>query len=221
MHFGANQSLESDERKSAFRIDLLLQVHGAFRENQFAGGADVSFDQVAALRGAVLTADDHVRVDLRFVIFDRNVADEREKLDLFVQVAGDFVLFGFPIEPAKFCSRKRADGLETAPREILLLGEAFQARGEFFAGVKDQHKSFGFLIDLLEAHVFPRVRVPEDRPCGVWLSKNVKKERGGVEYIEVRRRPVDCCGDHEVSQQRARKHGATGRRLSMASHLPS
>lgn len=72
---------------------------GVFCEDDFAGGADVGFEQVAAVGGAVLFAYDYVGVDLGLVVFEGYVADEGEEFYLLVEVYGGLVFFGFPVEP--------------------------------------------------------------------------------------------------------------------------
>jgi len=78
MHFGANQSLESDERKSAFRIDLLLQVRGVLRQHEFARRTHVSLYKMTAVRCSVPSTDDHVCVDLWLTILQGDITDQRE-----------------------------------------------------------------------------------------------------------------------------------------------
>lgn len=148
--------LEADQRQAGFGVDLFLQLRGAFREDEFAGGADMGLEQVSAVRGAVLAGDDHVRVDLGLVVFKGDVADEGEEFELFLEITGNFILLGFPVEPGEFGVRESADGFEAAAGQTLLLRELLEGGRDFFAGVEDQDKGFGLLLNLLKAHSFLR-----------------------------------------------------------------
>src|SRR5579875_1478621 len=74
---------DANQREAALRIDLLPQVCRRLPQDDLQGGTDVGLQQVAAARRAVGTTDDHVRVDLRLAVLERDVADQREHLDLF------------------------------------------------------------------------------------------------------------------------------------------
>jgi hypothetical protein len=61
----------------------------------------VSLQKVSTMRGAIAFAYHGVGMNLRFPVFQGNVADQRQQFDLLIQKNRRFILFGFPIEPSE------------------------------------------------------------------------------------------------------------------------
>lgn len=144
---------ETDEGEAGSGVELLAEVLGTFGEDDLAGGADVGFLEVSPVGGAVGAADDDVGVDLRLSLFEGDVSDEGEELDLLVEGDDGFVLFSLPVEPAETDRGERADGFEAAAGEALFFGEGLKAGGQLVAGIEDEYPGAGFLFEEFVAHM--------------------------------------------------------------------
>lgn len=144
--------LEADEGEAGSGVGLLLQVLGALRKDDFAGGADDGLLEMSAVGGAVAAADDDVGVDLGLSVVEGDVSEEGEQLDLLVEVHGGLVLLRFPVEPGEADGREGSDGVEAAAGEAMGLGKLLQLRGELLAGVEDESESAGLAAEDFVAH---------------------------------------------------------------------
>lgn len=102
-------------------IHPAAQMLWRFRENDFQRRLHLRLKQMAAVLHAVALADHHVSVNFRpTVIIRRDVSDEREHFDLFV----DTNLLVILLRSVKVTQRRTlecADGREVAGRELLFL----------------------------------------------------------------------------------------------------
>jgi hypothetical protein len=86
-------------------------VDGRFGDDHLERRADVRLEQMPPVRGAVRFADDHVRVQLRLAVVQRDVADQGEHLDLLLDRDARIVLL-LPVEVAEHAVPKGAERRE-------------------------------------------------------------------------------------------------------------
>lgn len=92
----------TDEGDARFRIDLLGKVGGAFGQNDLTCGPDDRFDEMAAVRGAVLFTHHNMGMNGRLIVFKCDIADHGQELNLLVEFHRRVVFLVIPIKPAEF-----------------------------------------------------------------------------------------------------------------------
>src|SRR5438132_3109784 len=71
-----------DQGQPGLPVEAAVQRPRRFRHDDLQRRPHGRFDEMAAMRGRVRFADDDVRVNLRLVVLDGDVANQREDLDL-------------------------------------------------------------------------------------------------------------------------------------------
>jgi hypothetical protein len=97
------------------RVDALLQVLGAFGEDQLTGWANTGLQEMAAVSGSIAAGDHEVGVDLGLAVLTGDIANEGKQFHLLGEFSGYFVFPRFPIEPSELHVGERPNGFEAAP----------------------------------------------------------------------------------------------------------
>jgi hypothetical protein len=100
-----------DKRDVRAGVEGAPEIGGSFLEKDFEGWADMSFQEVTAVRVARGIAKHHVGMDFSFGRVERDVTEKGEHFNLLAE--GDaLVIFFIPVEPAQDGIRESADGGE-------------------------------------------------------------------------------------------------------------
>src|ERR1700733_460352 len=124
----------------------------ALRENQLACGTNRGTQQMAAMSGAVSPPDHQVRMNLRLAVFERDVANERKQLHLFVELHRGFIFLGVPVEPAQLYLAQCADRLETASGQVILPRHLFEHLLNLLPGLENHREGLRFIRNLPGTH---------------------------------------------------------------------
>lgn len=90
-----------------------------------------------------------MRVNLWFIVFKRDVSNEREQLDLLLKCYRRLVLLDFPIEPAEFDLTQGTDRFETTAGQVLCLCNGFELFENLVSRVEDDDEGFRVFSNLL------------------------------------------------------------------------
>jgi hypothetical protein len=101
-----------------------LKVGGTFREHNLTCAANVGFEQMPAMRSTVFPADRSMCVDDRLATQQRDIPDERQKLDLLIKRYRGFVFLALPAQPAQPHRAQSADSLEARGLQLLFFWES-------------------------------------------------------------------------------------------------
>jgi hypothetical protein len=97
------------------------------------------FDEVPAVCSRIDLANDDVRVHLRLILLERNISDQRQDLDLFLD--GDVLIpLRTPIEIRHDRVRERADRREVAGGQPLFSRKGGEHGDGFVIGRQDEHE---------------------------------------------------------------------------------
>ena len=148
----APNASKADQGETGFWIDLLLQMHRCLSQDEFACGAHASFHQMTTMGAAISPAYDHMGMNSRLPVFGGHIADQREQLDLLVEIDSRLVPFRLPIEPGQFDVRECPNGSEAASCKPLLIGEFTESPDDFVARLEYENKGLGLSCQLLVTH---------------------------------------------------------------------
>src|SRR5581483_4493290 len=80
---GISGALQIDQREAGFGVLALAQMRRRLDQRQFERRPDMAFEEMAADRAAVPPAEDGVQMQGRPLVRDRDIAEQRQHLDLF------------------------------------------------------------------------------------------------------------------------------------------
>src|SRR5437868_6463133 len=144
--------LEVDQRKAARRVGHTSQMHRRFHEHELQRRTHMCLEQMTTVRGAIVFADDNVRVHLRFAVGDRYVASEREHFDLLAYRYA-LVTFSIPVEVTEHHVTECSDPREVAAPEMQLVGESREGRHRLVSSLEDQSKGpLAVVVNQLRFH---------------------------------------------------------------------
>jgi hypothetical protein len=81
---------------------------------------------MASVCCSIGAANNNMRVNLRLVVFQRDVANQGKQFYLLLECHCRFVFLRLPVKPTELDGRKRSDFLKAASRELLLGGKPFE-----------------------------------------------------------------------------------------------
>src|SRR5918994_1911799 len=137
-----------------------------FREHDLERWPHPSFNQVATVRRRICLADDDVRLDLWLAVFDADVADQRQHLDLLVD-ADMAILLARPVEVCDDHARESADCGELSRLQLPLGGEGNERGHRFVVATQYQCKR-------PQSFVFMQERRSHCRPPMAWQTSSAK-----------------------------------------------
>ena len=133
-------ALEVDQREACRRIAAAPEMRRCFDEHDLERGADVSVDQMTTVCRAVAFANHDVRVQLRAVVTDRDVPDQRDDLDLFGNLDA-FVVALLQLEVSERDALECADAGKRRGLDGVGAGELQQPLRRLVTGVEDEDEA--------------------------------------------------------------------------------
>src|SRR5262245_15604467 len=129
---GNSATAEVDQCEAGFFVAFSPEMPGRLSQNQLQGGPDGCGQNMTAMRASVRLAYDHVSVNLRSTVFERDVANQRKNFHLFAN--GDFLIFLFlPVKIAERNLVKGADGGKMAAAKLFLFGQRQKSANKLIA----------------------------------------------------------------------------------------
>src|SRR5207249_2424239 len=113
-----------------------MQVLGRLGEDHFESGTNVRFEKMATPGTPVCFAEHDMRMHLGLALGQRDVADERENFDLFLDW-NPLVLTLGDTEITEGYIAEGANSRELACAEVMFARESFQTLGDLIAGFEN------------------------------------------------------------------------------------
>lgn len=70
--------------------------------DDFARRANGGAQQMAAMSRSIFPSNDDMRMNLRLVVFEGDISNQREQLNLFLKFDCSLIFLRLPVKPAKF-----------------------------------------------------------------------------------------------------------------------
>lgn len=128
-----------DKRQAGLRIKAPPKVPRRFRKDDLHRWAHDTLDEMTAMSRGVAPAEHDVSVHVGLVLLEGDVSEQRQHLDLFLELDVPVLARG-PVEEGHDHARQRADGRELCRSHPVFSGEGGDRRHDLVAGGEDDRK---------------------------------------------------------------------------------